>query len=102
MPGTDIWKEWANLKKHGVTGLVVAIIFTSIEVIVPLFKPKDGSCENQVKYLQQQNTILVNNLVDKSNESKKKDTIINYYRSKDSAYSKVIKPYTGIIKSKSK
>lgn len=95
MPGIDILKEW-DLKKHGLTGLLVTCIFVGYEIL----GPKDASCENQVKYLQIQNTTLINELIDERKKSIKKDTIIKYYKVKDSVWQeKTVKPAKAIVKS---
>jgi hypothetical protein len=95
MPAIDILKNW-DLKKHGLTGLVVTCLFMGYEICAP----KDRSCENQVKYLQLQNTALINQLIDERNKSVKKDTIIKYYKVKDSVWQeKTVKPAKAIVKS---
>lgn len=93
MPEIDILKNW-DVRKHGITGLVVAVLFGIVELVVPVFKTADPSCQNQVKYLQQQNTALVNDLLNEKSKSRKKDTTIHIM---DSAYHQVIKPYKSII-----
>jgi hypothetical protein len=85
----DIIKE-LDWKKHGSIGLIVAISVTVLEVLIPMFRHADPSCENQVKYLQQQNTMLVNDLITERINSKKKDTTIHLI---DSAYHQILKPY---------
>ena len=98
MPAIDILKNW-DLKKHGLTGLLVTCLFMGWELLTP----KDRSCENQVKYLQQQNTALIQELLDERKKSFKKDTIIKYYQVKDSVWQeKTVKPAKAIVKSTEK
>lgn len=95
MPAIDILKDW-NPKKHGWPALIVAVICIGYEILTP----KDRSCENQVKYLQQQNTALIEELIDERKKGFKKDTIIKFYKVKDSVWQeKTVKPAKAIVKS---
>lgn len=51
MPGIDILKDWEQLKKQGLTGLIVALIWGATE-LKSAFEPKDKSCTEEVIYLQ--------------------------------------------------
>ena len=94
MPGIDILKDWDALAKKGWPALFVALLFTGYEV----FAPKDPSCTQEVKFLQNELVQYRSAILEHEKEIKEKDTIIHRLHQNDSIYRvKVVTPAKEII-----